>query len=229
MGHRPGANGPVAEDLASRPHPIRLEVSVRIHHANFWQDTVNYAMQIKLFNKVDWQVYTVWVGLMLGLLAMTLGFIWFGHAHGAVYPAYVWNIPMGVFIFSIAISFDTIGHRTTYKAELARGEALLHGITIFAGVTSNILLCLAYTWRDFLMMPTLVMVGLSTMYSIIDEALHWNRYLRGVSDRVEMWAHFGIFLGHFIFIFSWTRWFLEGYPGVPHTVDALRAAGILFF
>ena len=41
-----------------------------------------------------------------------------------------------------------------------------------------------------------VLIALSILYSVIDEALHWRRYLRQDSDPVEMWSHVGIFIGH---------------------------------
>ena len=64
----------------------------------------------------------------------------------------------------------------------------------------------------------MVMIILSIFYSVVDEVLHWRRYLDGLSDRVEMWSHFFIFVGHMIMIFSWWQWFEDGYPGVKETV-----------
>ncbi len=196
-------------------------------NSNFLQDTWAYAKQIKEFKKEDWLVYLVWVGLMSGLVFCTAGFVLAGHFHGVVYPAYVWNLPIGTFVFVFAISFDTIGHRTTYKAILQKGEALVHHITIFAGITSCLLLCMAYHYPDFLRIPALSMIALSIFYSVIDEALHWHRYLNMHSDRIEMWSHFFIFLGHTIFIISWYHWFTEGYPGVKETVSVLQNMGVL--
>ena len=177
-----------------------------------------YAGNVRQFDRRDWIAYVLWVGLMSGLLFCTLGFTLLGAFHQVAYPAYVWNIPIGTFIFVGAIAFDTIGHRTIYKEELQRGEALVHHITIFAGITSCVLLCLAYTWPDFLRIPTLVFVVLSIFYSVVDEALHWHRYLRKFSDRVEMWSHFFIFLGHLIMILAWWHWYDQGYPGVAETL-----------
>lgn len=188
---------------------------------SFWQDTVVYASRVKSFTKEDWIVYVLWVGLMLGLLFSTGGFVLLGHYNGVDWPDYVWGVPFGVLIFVGAISFDTIGHRTVYKAQLKKGEELVHHITIFAGVTSCLLLCLAYHNRELFMIPALTMVFLSVFYSMIDEWLHWKRYFELQSDRVEMWSHFFIFLGHFIFVFSWSWWFLQGYPGVAETVQHL--------
>ncbi|MGE4133274.1 MAG: hypothetical protein AB7F86_16645 [Bdellovibrionales bacterium] len=194
---------------------------MRASSPTFWQDTVAYAMEMRNFTKTDWYVYVAWVGLMLGLLFSTAGFVLLGHFNGVEYPAYVWNIPIGVFVFIGAIAFDTIGHRTRYKEELKKGESLVHHITIFDGVTSCLVLCLAYTYPVFLKFPALALIALSIFYSVIDEALHWHRYLTGQSDRVEMWSHFFIFLGHTIFILAWYHWFSEGYPGVMETLKFL--------
>ena len=189
---------------------------------NFFQETVIYASRVKQFDKTDWWVYFAWVGLMYGLFAAVFGFLVGGHLHGVTYPPYVWNIPIGIFIFSTAITFDTIGHRTIYKEYLQQAEALVHHITIFAGITSTLLLCVAYHAPVFLKIPALVMVGLSIFYSIVDEALHWHRYMTKNSDRVEMWSHFFIFVGHLIMVVAWSQWFLDGYPGVAETVATLN-------
>ena len=109
------------------------------------------------------------------------------------------------------------------QAELAKAEALVHHITIFAGITSVLLLCLAYTWPSFLRIPALVFVALSIFYSVIDEGLHWHRYMTRHSDRVEMWSHFFIFVGHLIMIIAWWVWFDQGYPGVESSLAAKTA------
>lgn len=188
---------------------------------SFLHDTIQYALQVRQFKKDDWLAYVAWVGLMLGLLFSVSGFFLFGWANGVQYPDYVWSIPIGTAIFVGAISFDTIGHRTAYKEELKKGEALVHHITIAAGISSVIALCLAYRYPEALRFPALVLVILSVFYSVIDEALHWHRYLRMQSDRVEMWSHFFIFLGHLLMILAWWHWFEQGYPGVAETL-ALR-------
>ncbi len=185
---------------------------------SFLKETAIYAGRVREFTKTDWTVYIVWVGLMYGLFFAVVGFLIAGHLTGVIYPVYVWNIPLGVFIFSTAISFDTIGHRTIYKEYLQKAEALVHHITIFAGITSTFLLCLAYNFPNFLRIPALVMVALSIFYSVVDEAMHWHRYITRNSDRVEMWSHFFIFVGHLIMVVGWWKWFDEGYPGVAETV-----------
>lgn len=188
---------------------------------SFLEDTVVYASRIKEFNFQDWLVYVGWVGMMLGLLFSVSGFFFLGAANGVEYPAYVWNIPVGTAIFVFAIAFDTIGHRTVYKAELAKGENLVHHITIFAGVTSTLLLCLGYHFPNALWIPATCFTALTVFYSMIDEALHWVRYFQLQSDRVEMWSHFFIFVGHTIMSIAWLYWFLQGYPGVAETLNYL--------
>lgn len=188
---------------------------------NFIQDVIIYASNIKKFRRVDWAVFFTWIGLMAGLFFSVTGFIAYGAAHGVTYPGYVWNIPIGCFIFIVSISYDTIGHRSAYMEDLKSGEQLIHHITIFAGVTSCLALCLAYAYREAFMIPALVLTALSTMYSIFDEGMHWGRYKTGRSDRIEMWAHFGIFVGHNIMMGAWVYWFWVGYPGVAETLAAM--------
>lgn len=185
---------------------------------SFLQDVWIYVNRMRLFRSDDWMSYAAWVGLMLGLLFSTTFFVVAGHSHGVNFPAYVWNVPIGIFIFVIAIAFDTIGHRTVYKEELLKGEALVHHITIFAGITSVFALVLGYSHPSFWRYPAMTLIGLAIFYSAIDEALHWKRYIEKQSDRVEMWSHFFIFLGHIIMSLSWWRWFDDGYPGVTETL-----------
>ncbi len=187
----------------------------------FLQDTWFYIRRMDQFQRGDWWVYFLWVGQIFSLFAVLLAFLLVGHRAGAVYPAYVWNIPVGTFIFAMAIAIDTIGHRTAYRQALKSGEELVHHITIAAGISSCVLLCLAYTYRQFFMIPALVLTGLSIFYSAIDEGMHWFRFFQGNSDRVEMWSHFFIFVGHVIMMSAWVLWFMEGYPGVAATLVAL--------
>lgn len=187
---------------------------------SFLRETYIYAARVKQFSVVDWIVYVAWVGMMYGLFFAVGGFLYLGHRAGVEYPAYVWNVPIGVFIFSTAIAFDTIGHRTVYKEYLQKAEALVHHITIFAGITSILVLCMAYHFPVFLRIPALVLIALSIFYSMVDEALHWHRYMTQNSDRVEMWSHFFIFVGHIIMVLAWWQWYAEGYLGVKETVAA---------
>jgi hypothetical protein len=187
----------------------------------FVQETVAYANQARAFDAKDWLAYAAWVGLMLGLLCSVSGFLALGVSNGVHYPEYVWNVPAGTAVFVLAIAFDTIGHRTTYKAELAKGEALVHQITIFAGIASVVCLCLAYAHPGLMRIPALTFTGLSFVYSLIDEALHWRRYLSNKCDRVESWSHFFIFVGHLTMMIGWWTWFEDGYPGVAQTLEHL--------
>ncbi len=185
---------------------------------NYWQDFVLYASRMGQFDGLDWRVYFVWIGMMLCLFGSIVGFLTIGASRGVVYPSYVWNVPAGTFIFILAIAFDTIGHRTIYKKALQQGEALVHHITIVAGVSSCLLLCLAFTYPVGLRIPAIVMTALTVFYSMIDEAMHWFRYFAGNSDRIEMWSHFFIFVGHTIMMLAWLLWFENGYPGVAETL-----------
>jgi hypothetical protein len=188
---------------------------------SFLKDTYLYAKQMTLFKKQDWLVYVAWIGMMCGLFFSVTYFMVVGWRHGVQYPGYAWNVPIGIFIFVVAIAFDTIGHRTAYKEELKKGEALVHHITILAGVTSVLCLCFAYYHPSFFRYPAFTLISLAVFYSVIDEAMHWRRYLSLHSDRVEMWSHFFIFLGHVLMSVSWWHWFDEGYPGVRETLAFL--------
>lgn len=187
----------------------------------FWKEVATYTGQIKTFTRDDWRYYIAWVGLMLGLLLSTTGFLFVGWLNNVTYPAYVWNIPVGVAIFIGAIAVDTIGHRTRYKTRLEDGEGFVHTITIALGISSVVALCLAYQHREFFRIPALVLIAMSIFYSVVDEAMHWRRYVAGESDRVEMWSHVFIFIGHIIMSLAWWHWFSQGYPGVKATLAFL--------
>ncbi len=185
---------------------------------SFFRETYVYASHARSFDAKDWLAYVGWVGMMMGLLTAVTGFIALGVTHGVDYPAYVYNLPIGTAIFVFAIAFDTIGHRTIYKHELKKGEELVHHITIFAGVTSVLALCLAYQHPVAMRIPALVLIILSFVYSLVDEAMHWRRYLTQKCDRVESWSHFFIMVGHLIMIMTWWQWYDAGYPGVAETL-----------
>ncbi len=180
-----------------------------------------YVGRMREFQRIDWLVYLAWVGLMLGLVATTGGFVLVGRANGVPWPAEAYFVPAGAAIFTVAIAIDTIGHRTIYKEVLRGGEQLVHHITIVCGVASCVLLVAAY--RDHgLWIPALVFTILSFLYSLIDEAFHWRRYVSANADHVEMWSHVAIFIGHGIMMVAWWRCFQLGYPGVAETLAALR-------
>ncbi len=188
---------------------------------SFLSDLRVYVGRIREFERGDWVVYLAWVGMMLGLVASTGGFLLTGHAAGVTFPAEAWMVPVGAAIFAVSIAVDTIGHRTIYKEALRGGEQLVHHVTIANGVGSCVLLCAAYPQRTAIAIPALVMTILSFIYSLIDEAFHWRRYLLGKSDRVEMWSHAGILLGHGTMMTAWWLWYFGGYQGVAATLRAL--------
>ena len=182
---------------------------------------VVYVSRVREFERADWLVYTSWVGLMLGLVVATGGFLTFGAVHGVSFPAEAWLVPVGALIFACAIAVDTIGHRTVYKEALRGAEAFVHRITIFCGVSSCVLMCAAYQQRAALAIPAAVLTGLSFLYSFVDEAFHWHRYASKHSDEVEMWSHLFIFVGHGTMMLGAWRWFWLGYPGVADTLAQL--------
>ena len=112
-----------------------------------------YVGRIRQFQRIDWLVYTAWIGLMLGLCLSTGGFVWAGHRAAAPLPKEAYLVPLGALIFTAAIALDTIGHRTIYKEALRGGEALVHHIIIMAGVGSCVLLCAAYVGAPAMLCP----------------------------------------------------------------------------
>jgi hypothetical protein len=193
---------------------------------SFPSEVAVYVGRISHFDRTDWAVYVGWVGLMLGLLFSTAGFLLVGHSHGVSFPAEAWLVPAGVSVFAASIAIDTIGHRTVYKQEIKHAEGLVHGVTIFCGVGSCILLCAAYAQRGTFWIPAMVLTVLSFVYSLVDEVFHWRRYVGLHSDRVEMWSHVGILVGHGTMMLGWWSWFFGGYQGVGETVAALRLMGM---
>jgi hypothetical protein len=180
-----------------------------------------YLGRLREFRALDWAVYVAWVGLMAGVAAASGAFIGVGYAHGVRFPVEAWLVPIGATVFTLAIAVDTIGHRTVYRDAIRGAEGLVHHVTIAAGVGSGVLLCAAYAHRQALWIPALVLTALSFVYSLVDEAFHWRRYLHGASDRVEMWSHAFILIGHGTMMAAWWRWLWLGYPGVADTIDLL--------
>jgi hypothetical protein len=180
-----------------------------------------YVGRIRQFQRIDWIVYVAWVGLMSGLCLSATGFVWVGHRAAAPLSPVAVLVPFGAVIFTLAIAIDTIGHRTIYKEVLRGGEALVHRIIILAGVTSCVLLCAAYSGGTAYAVAALVLTIVSFIYSLVDEAMHWRRYLSGSSDQVEMWSHVFILIGHGVMMAGWWLWYWRGYAGVPETLAAL--------
>ncbi len=184
--------------------------------SEFW----TYVRRAREFGPKDWLVYTAWVGLMFGLVVATGGFLLAGRTAGVAFPSVAWWVPLGALVFSVSIAIDTIGHRTIYKQEIKAAESLVHGITILCGIGSCVLLCAAYS-NPSAWVPACVLTLLSFVYSLVDEAFHWRRYVRQHSDRVEMWSHVGILVGHSTMMLGWWVWYFQGYPGVSETLVAL--------
>ncbi|HEY0478024.1 MAG TPA: hypothetical protein VGD37_10895 [Kofleriaceae bacterium] len=179
-----------------------------------------YVGRIREFDRTDWQVYLTWVGTMLGLVCSTGGFLLAGRAHGVTWPAEAWLVPIGAAMFTVAIAIDTIGHRTIYKEVLRGGEQLVHHVTIACGVAACVLLVAAYD-APVVGTPALVLTLLSFVYSLVDEAFHWRRYVTRQSDVVEIWSHVGILVGHGTMMLAWWRFCDLGYPGVREALAAL--------
>ena len=179
-----------------------------------------YVGRIREFDRTDWLVYLVWIGMMLGLVGSTGGFVLVGRVYGVTWLSEAYLVPIGAAVFTVAIAIDTIGHRTIYKAVLRGGEQLVHHITILCGVASCVLLVLAYSSRAWAI-PALVFTVMSFVYSLVDEVFHWRRYTSAKADPVEMWSHVAIFIGHGIMMLGWWRCYQLGYPGVKATLAAL--------
>ncbi len=182
-----------------------------------------YIGRIRQFTRLDWLVYVAWVGLMLSLALLLTAFIGVGVSAAAPFPTEAFWVPAGAYVFTGAIAIDTIGHRTIYKEVLRGGEALVHHVIIFLGVSSCVLLCLGYVYPRPVLIPAAVLTILSIVYSLADEVMHWRRYLSRRSDRVEMWSHVFILIGHAMMMVGWWRCFLLGYPGVPETLQAVAS------
>jgi len=188
---------------------------------SFPSEVAVYVGRIRQFDRIDWAVYIGWVGMMLGLLGSTFGFLWLGHRGGVTFPEEAWLVPAGALVFAASISIDTIGHRTVYKNQIQRAEGLVHAVTIFCGVGSCVALCAAYSHPGAFWIPAMVLTVLSFVYSLVDEVFHWHRYSSQHSDRVEMWSHVGILVGHGTMMIGWWSWFFGGYRGVAETLEAL--------
>jgi hypothetical protein len=208
---RAPAPAPAVMPALDSPLPRRpLAAELRTYFGRFAQ-----------FDRTDWLVYAGWVGLMAGLAVVSFAFLHLGARAGAEFPVEAYLLPLGAAIFTGAIAVDTIGHRTIYKQVLQGGEALVHHVTIFTGIGACVFLMAAYPHRPALAVVAAVLTGLSFLYSFIDEAMHWRRYLTRQSDVVEMWSHVFILIGHGTMMVGWWRFYLLGYPGVAQTLAAL--------
>ena len=184
---------------------------------SFLSELATYVGRARQFDRSDWAVYVLWVSTIAGLAIATGGFVWIGAHHGVAFPVEAFLVPIGAAVFAIAIAIDTIGHRTIYREVIRGGEQLVHHITIGCGVAGVLLVVLAYD-HPAAVIPGLVFTALSIVYSLVDEAFHWRRYVKRGADRVEMWSHVAIFVGHLTMMLAWWRWYQLGYPGVHETL-----------
>ncbi len=169
-----------------------------------------YVARIRMFQRWDWIRYICWIGTIASLFVGVTSFICLGYANGVQFPGYVWFIPLGTGLFTTALAIDDIGHRTVYKAHLAKGEAYIHQMIVATAVPSVMALCLCYEHGNTFRMPALGLIFLSFFYSILDEAMHWIRYMSIGVDRIEMWSHFVAIFGHVLMISCWWQWYSQG-------------------
>jgi hypothetical protein len=188
---------------------------------SFLSEARTYVGRIREFERRDWLAYVTWVGLIASLGAAATTLLVFGSSRGVRFPAEAWLVPIGAWVFAASIAIDTIGHLTVYKAAIRGGEHLVHAITIACGIASCVLLCAAYEHPRALWIPALILTILSFVYSFVDEAFHWRRYVKSRADRVEMWSHVGILTGHAVMMGGWWAWFSQGYAGVAQVLDVL--------
>jgi len=204
------------------PFPrTRIASAAPVERQGFLGELRAYFGRFRLFTRRDWLVYVVWVGMIFGLSLASAAFLAIGRRAGAAFSWHAYWVPIGAAIFALAIAVDTIGHRTVYKEYLRGGEGLVHHIIILCGIGSCVLLCAAYPAPSSLQNPALVLTVLSFVYSLVDEVMHWRRYLSAKSDVVEMWSHVFILIGHGMMMLGWWWWYFEGYAGVAQTLAAL--------
>ena len=195
-------------------------ISNAIHLFPF--DELNiYIRRIKDFGRSDWVRYLMWIGTVSSLFFGVSSFVLFGAVNGVDWPGYVWFIPAGAGLFTLALAIDDIGHRTVYKQYLIKGEGHVHQMIVATAVPSVIALCLCYEHAETFQMVALGLISLSFFYSAIDEGMHWYRYICHEFDRIEMWSHFFAITGHVVMILCWWQWFKAGYPGVSETLEYL--------
>jgi hypothetical protein len=148
-------------------------------------------------------------------------FLIVGTRAGAPFPSEAYLVPVGAGVFTIGIAVDVIGHLTVYKEVLRGGEGLLHKVISLLTGLSCVLLVAAYPHRSALAAVALVATVLVFVYSLLDEVMHWRRYVEGRSDVVEMFSHVVILAGHGAMMFGWWRWYYLGYAGVSDTLRVL--------
>lgn len=181
---------------------------------------LEYLGYFRTFNTRDWTIYITWVGGMLAVGLASLLFLLIGANNGAIFPVYVWLIPIGNLTFTFAIALDNIAHSAIYKEYITKAELMVHNFSTTAGVLTVLTLIAGYDYPDLMRIPIYVFAALSFVYSLIDEAMHWIRYAEGGSGYVEVTMHFLILVGHTMFVLAWIFWFEAGYPGMEVAINA---------
>ncbi len=140
------------------------------------------------------------IGSAWSAFFLTLGFlIAITLKHITIEPV-LYSIPIGFGIFAICWVFDSIAHRSLYKFYIGKNETAIHNKMVFGtGIPLFISFGLAYWWTSFMLPFIFAFLFLKTLYSIIDETLHWKRFADGGSDSIETWAHYGQFLGNILY------------------------------
>jgi len=200
------SNGIQQENLSSRGQ--RLD-----------PNPLEYLKATKRFTQRDWVIYIFWIGIMYGLGFTLLGFLLVGLGNGAIYPSYVWLIPGGIITFSIAITFDNIAHTVIYKPWISDAEYMVHNFSTATGVLTVFSLLAGFQFTELMRIPIYVFAGLSIIYSLIDETMHWIRYAQGGSGWVEVTCHFLILVGHTTMVLAWIFWFETGYHGFQQALS----------
>ena len=180
---------------------------------------LEYLRLTKKFTQRDWVIYIFWIGIMYGLGFTVLGFLLIGLTNGANYPPFVWLIPVGILTFSVSITWDNIAHTVIYKEWITDAEYMVHNFSTATGVATVFALLAGYEFSELMRVPIYVFAALSVIYSLIDEAMHWERYARGGSGWVEVTCHFGILVGHTMMVLAWIFWFETGYSGFSEALS----------
>lgn len=184
-----------------------------------------YFGRIREFQRAEWISYCSWVGgVALQAIASAL-FLIIGRRAGARFPAEAYLVPVGAGLFTVGVGVDIIGHLTIYKEALRGGEGLLHRVISLLTALSCALLIVAYPQRRVFAAAALIATAMVFIYSLLDEMMHWRRYMCGNSDVIEMSSHVVILTGHGMMMYGWWRWYDLGYVGVGETLRSLGLAG----
>jgi hypothetical protein len=184
-----------------------------------------YFGRIREFQRADWVTYCFWVGAIAGQALASALFLMVGGRAGARFPSEAYLVPLGASLFTVGVGVDVIGHLTVYKEVLRGGEALLHNVISLLTGLSCLLLVIAFPHRTGFAAAALVATVLVFVYSLLDEVMHWRRYVGGNSDVIEMASHVVILAGHGIMMLGWWHWYYLGYGGVSETLRALGLVG----